>query len=193
MFSIFLWNIWKTSVHNVYIIKLKIQNLSLHINFASTVLYKCCTFCINTVRYTITTCVPLFYYTHPLCTVHTWQVATGMACLACAPCALVMQLSSIILFLLQNTDDCILQAPLSEEFVFRACMLPLLVPSLGEGWAIFICPLLFGVGEFKKKEFCTYLHSVHAIHSFIFVCSKLLNFVCKLTLNFASNHFLARC
>ena len=41
-----------------------------------------------------------------------------------------------------------LQAPLTEEFIFRACMLPLLVPSLGEGLAIFICPLLFGVGKY---------------------------------------------
>ena len=41
----------------------------------------------------------------------------------------------------------VLQAPLSEEFMFRACMLPLLVPSFGEGWSMFICPLFFGVGK----------------------------------------------
>ena len=39
------------------------------------------------------------------------------------------------------------QAPLSEEFVFRACMLPILVPALGEGWSVVVCPLLFGVGK----------------------------------------------
>lgn len=39
-------------------------------------------------------------------------------------------------------------APLSEEFIFRACMLPILVPSFGETWSILICPLLFGVAHF---------------------------------------------
>ncbi|KAL4238758.1 CAAX prenyl protease [Mactra antiquata] len=38
-------------------------------------------------------------------------------------------------------------APLSEEFIFRACMLPLLVPHFGEGWSVFICPLFFGVAH----------------------------------------------
>ncbi|KAI8744639.1 CAAX prenyl protease 2 [Biomphalaria glabrata] len=39
-------------------------------------------------------------------------------------------------------------APLSEEFIFRACMLPLLVPCLGSGWSILLCPLFFGVAHF---------------------------------------------
>ncbi|CAL1541860.1 unnamed protein product [Lymnaea stagnalis] len=39
-------------------------------------------------------------------------------------------------------------APLSEEFIFRACMLPLLVPCLGTGWAIILCPMFFGVAHF---------------------------------------------
>ncbi|XP_059161158.1 CAAX prenyl protease 2-like [Physella acuta] len=39
-------------------------------------------------------------------------------------------------------------APISEEFIFRACMLPVLVPCLGTGWAIFLCPLFFGVAHF---------------------------------------------
>lgn len=38
-------------------------------------------------------------------------------------------------------------APVSEEFIFRACMLPLLVPHFGEGWSIFLCPLFFGVAH----------------------------------------------
>lgn len=38
-------------------------------------------------------------------------------------------------------------APLSEEFTFRACMLPLLVPCLGQRAAILICPLFFGVAH----------------------------------------------
>ncbi|PVD25539.1 hypothetical protein C0Q70_13195 [Pomacea canaliculata] len=39
-------------------------------------------------------------------------------------------------------------APLSEEFIFRACMLPLLVPAFGIGWSVFLCPLFFGVAHF---------------------------------------------
>lgn len=38
-------------------------------------------------------------------------------------------------------------APLTEELVFRACMLPMLVPCTGPPAAIFTCPLFFGVGE----------------------------------------------
>jgi len=43
----------------------------------------------------------------------------------------------------------VLQGPLTEEFVFRACMLPVLVPSLGESWSLLLCPLFFGVGMFS--------------------------------------------
>ncbi|XP_046848819.1 CAAX prenyl protease 2-like isoform X2 [Xenia sp. Carnegie-2017] len=39
-------------------------------------------------------------------------------------------------------------APITEEFIYRACMIPLLVPSFGLMGAIFICPLLFGVAHF---------------------------------------------
>ncbi|XP_041949275.1 CAAX prenyl protease 2 isoform X1 [Alosa sapidissima] len=39
-------------------------------------------------------------------------------------------------------------APLTEELVFRACMLPVLVPCTGPTAAIFICPLFFGVAHF---------------------------------------------
>ena len=38
-------------------------------------------------------------------------------------------------------------APLTEELVFRACMLPILVPCMGPQKAVFACPLFFGVGE----------------------------------------------
>ncbi|XP_071832839.1 CAAX prenyl protease 2-like isoform X2 [Apostichopus japonicus] len=38
-------------------------------------------------------------------------------------------------------------APFTEEFVFRACMLPLLTPCLGTTSSIFICPLFFGVAH----------------------------------------------
>uniref|UniRef100_A0A3P9MCV2 CAAX prenyl protease 2 n=1 Tax=Oryzias latipes TaxID=8090 RepID=A0A3P9MCV2_ORYLA len=39
-------------------------------------------------------------------------------------------------------------APLTEELVFRACMLPMLVPCAGPATAIFTCPLFFGVAHF---------------------------------------------
>uniref|UniRef100_G1R348 CAAX prenyl protease 2 n=2 Tax=Nomascus leucogenys TaxID=61853 RepID=G1R348_NOMLE len=38
-------------------------------------------------------------------------------------------------------------APLTEELVFRACMLPMLAPCMGLGPAVFTCPLFFGVGD----------------------------------------------
>lgn len=37
--------------------------------------------------------------------------------------------------------------PLTEEFVFRACMLPVLVPTFGENWSLILCPLFFGVAH----------------------------------------------
>ncbi|XP_041638425.1 CAAX prenyl protease 2 [Cheilinus undulatus] len=39
-------------------------------------------------------------------------------------------------------------APLTEELVFRACMLPMLVPCTGTSNAIFTVPLFFGVAHF---------------------------------------------
>ncbi|XP_039996494.1 CAAX prenyl protease 2 isoform X2 [Xiphias gladius] len=39
-------------------------------------------------------------------------------------------------------------APLTEELVFRACMLPMLVPCASPSVAIFTCPLFFGVAHF---------------------------------------------
>lgn len=38
-------------------------------------------------------------------------------------------------------------APLSEEFTFRACMLPLLLQSFSPMASIFITPMFFGVGK----------------------------------------------
>ena len=46
-------------------------------------------------------------------------------------------------------------APLSEEFTFRACMLPLLLQSFTPMTAILITPLFFGVGEYIEPK--TYL------------------------------------
>ncbi|KAF7990903.1 hypothetical protein HCN44_000708 [Aphidius gifuensis] len=39
-------------------------------------------------------------------------------------------------------------APLSEEWTFRACMLPLLMQCFNQKIAIFICPLFFGIAHF---------------------------------------------
>ncbi|XP_057709707.1 CAAX prenyl protease 2 [Corythoichthys intestinalis] len=39
-------------------------------------------------------------------------------------------------------------APLTEELVFRACMLPMLVPCFGPAAAVLTCPLFFGVAHF---------------------------------------------
>ena len=39
-------------------------------------------------------------------------------------------------------------APVAEELVFRSCMIPLLLPHLGQGWTVLLCPLFFGVAHF---------------------------------------------
>ena len=38
-------------------------------------------------------------------------------------------------------------APVAEEIVFRSCMVPLLLPHLGQDWTIILCPLFFGVAH----------------------------------------------
>lgn len=38
-------------------------------------------------------------------------------------------------------------APLSEEFVFRACMMPLILQSFNAVASVFITPLFFGVAH----------------------------------------------
>ena len=38
-------------------------------------------------------------------------------------------------------------APFAEELVFRSCMLPVLVPALGQLRAVLICPLFFGIAH----------------------------------------------
>ncbi|KAF4532203.1 hypothetical protein B566_EDAN002266 [Ephemera danica] len=43
-------------------------------------------------------------------------------------------------------------APLSEEFTFRACMLPLLLQCIRPSVAIILCPLLFGVANGLDKK-----------------------------------------
>lgn len=40
-----------------------------------------------------------------------------------------------------------MMAPLSEEFVFRACMMPLVMQSFSAIHSVFITPLFFGVAH----------------------------------------------
>jgi len=43
----------------------------------------------------------------------------------------------------------IIIAPISEEFVYRGCILPLLSPRWASGaWSVLICPLFFGLSHF---------------------------------------------
>lgn len=42
-------------------------------------------------------------------------------------------------------------APLSEEFTFRACMLPLLLQAFTPITSVLLTPLFFGVGESLKN------------------------------------------
>lgn len=40
-----------------------------------------------------------------------------------------------------------LVAPFAEELIFRACMVPLLLPHLGQLWTVLLCPLFFGLAH----------------------------------------------
>ena len=61
-------------------------------------------------------------------------------------------------------------APLAEELVFRACMLPLLVPWLGSSWSIAVCPLFFGLAHIhhimewrRRRDGTPLIHALLAI------------------------------
>lgn len=45
-------------------------------------------------------------------------------------------------------------APISEEFTFRACMLPQLLKCYLTSQAVLVSPLFFGVGKVVKKFVC---------------------------------------
>lgn len=47
-----------------------------------------------------------------------------------------------------------LAAPISEEWVFRACMMPLLLQCFNPLPAVFLCPLLFGIAHFHHMIEC---------------------------------------
>ncbi|XP_013787337.1 CAAX prenyl protease 2-like isoform X1 [Limulus polyphemus] len=61
-------------------------------------------------------------------------------------------------------------APFSEEFTFRACMLPILVPCFGASLSIVICPLFFGVAHLhhlrERMERST--NTTHAVFQSLF-------------------------
>ena len=71
-------------------------------------------------------------------------------------------------------------APLSEEWTFRACMLPLLLQCLAPTTAIFVCSLFFGVAHFH--------HLVENIRSGVDFKTALLR-SCAVQLNHAYNYF----
>ncbi len=61
-------------------------------------------------------------------------------------------------------------APFAEEFVFRACMMPLLLPTLGPQWTILCSPLLFGLAHvhhlldwFRRKDGTSFLNAILSI------------------------------
>ncbi len=61
------------------------------------------------------------------------------------------QEEGILTFLRTERRDILIRnfvvAPVAEEVVFRSCMVPLLLPHLGRGWTIVLCPLFFGVAH----------------------------------------------
>ncbi|XP_072158088.1 CAAX prenyl protease 2 isoform X3 [Bemisia tabaci] len=58
-------------------------------------------------------------------------------------------------------------APLSEEVIFRACMLPLLLTCFKPMAAVFICPLFFGTAHFNRLAERV-LAGVDFKHAFLF-------------------------
>nr|XP_002131463.1 CAAX prenyl protease 2-like [Ciona intestinalis] len=56
-------------------------------------------------------------------------------------------------------------APLSEELVFRGCMMPLLVPCLGQFTSILLAPWFFGLAHFHHayEQYKTGYHTLSAI------------------------------
>ncbi len=61
-------------------------------------------------------------------------------------------------------------APFAEEFVFRACMMPLLLPTLGPQWTILCSPLFFGLAHvhhlldwFRRKDGTLFLNAILSI------------------------------
>lgn len=61
-------------------------------------------------------------------------------------------------------------APFAEELVFRACMLPVLVPWLGDSWSIAVCPLFFGLAHIhhimewrRRRDGTPIIHALFAV------------------------------
>nr|XP_053646484.1 CAAX prenyl protease 2-like [Cherax quadricarinatus] len=71
-------------------------------------------------------------------------------------------------------------APFSEEFTFRACMLPILLQCVSPGTAIFIAPLFFGVAHLHhavdRLRVGIDLQAVVLISSFQFLYTSVFGF-----------------
>lgn len=60
-------------------------------------------------------------------------------------------------------------APLSEEFTFRSCMLPLLLQCFQPSTAVLVCPLFFGVGKEQAKEKSTRSYKNYLLYYIYFL------------------------
>ena len=59
------------------------------------------------------------------------------------------------------------QGPISEEFLFRACLLPIMVPTFGWRAAVCFCPVFFGLGKSALGGYVIIIavHSLAAIEA----------------------------
>ncbi|VVC28321.1 CAAX amino terminal protease [Cinara cedri] len=78
----------------------------------------------------------------------------GPICLACCKCTQLKQVISIENVKSNLTDliwlrNCVV-APISEEFTFRACIIPLLLQCYQPFTSVFICPVFFGAAHFHQ-------------------------------------------
>ncbi|KAG7174639.1 CAAX prenyl protease 2-like [Homarus americanus] len=84
-------------------------------------------------------------------------------------------------------------APFSEEFTFRACMLPILLQCVSPGKAIFIAPLFFGVAHLHhavdRLRVGIDLQAVILISSFQFLYTSVFGFYSAF-LFIRTGHFL---
>lgn len=87
-----------------------------------------------------------------------------------------------------------IMAPLSEEWVFRACMLPVLVQCLKPMTAVFVAPFLFGIAHFhhmfdKIKSGCD-IKSAMVVSTFQFIYTSIFG-IYSAYLFLRTGHFAA--
>ncbi|KAK4301065.1 hypothetical protein Pmani_026771 [Petrolisthes manimaculis] len=84
-------------------------------------------------------------------------------------------------------------APFSEEFTFRACMLPILLQCVSPGRAVFIAPLFFGVAHLHhavdRVRAGTDLPTIILVSSFQFLYTSVFGFYSAF-LFIRTGHFL---